>query len=207
MSVARKLTSGLAALAMAVGGSVAMAGAATAAPAQPTGQLDSASLGTDSLGLGSSFGSVGPLGMIDTQSLGIGKDAAGLEIVENDGQRMRVRVHNPEGFFGLCTPVMVEAGQAASLLVDPEALLKGGTGITTFNPINLQGTWNSIGYPAEGIHVLAVVCAGLGASDMSMTLVAIPGTTAGSLEGMFGLGSTIGSLGLQSVEGSIRGIS
>ena len=195
---------------MAVGGSVAMAGAATAAPAQPgTGQLDSASLGTDSLGGGSSFGSVGPLGMIDTQSLGIGKDAASLEIVENDGGQVRVRVEDPSGLLTGCAPVMAEPAQAIRLISEPvDALLDGGAGITLFHPFNIfTDTWDSMSHPAEGIHLLAVVCEGINAPNTSYTLVPVPGTTMGSIEGMFDLGSAIGSLGLQSVEGSIRGIS
>lgn len=177
--------------------------AAGVVDAGATGVAADGSLDAGSLGLGSAIGSVGPLGVVDTQSLGIGKDAADLEIVQNDGKVMRVKVHNPKGFTGVCTPVMADASRSVELISDPESLLKGGTGITLFHPFNFQGTWNSVGYPAPGIHALAVVCGGLGASDMSVTLVPVPGTTLGSMEGMFDFGSTIGSAMLGSVGGSL----
>lgn len=182
-----------------------LAASAAADPGEGAGTVSAGAVGAagsgDVLGLGSAIGSVGPLGKVDTGSLGIGKNAAGLEIVQNDGKMMKLKVHNPKGFTGVCTPAMADAAQSVKLISDPAALLKGGPGITLFTPPIplISSTWNSIGYPKDGIHTLAVICLGVGDADLSVTVLPVPGTTMGSVEGMVDFGSVVGGAMLGSL--------
>lgn len=146
---------------------------------------------------GVSLGSTGSLGNSDTGSIGIGTNAPTLTTTQ-DGNKISIKVDNPDGYVGLCTPVSIEAAQAARILADPGAILSGGPGIHLYLPPVplLSDKWTAT--VPDGAYINLGICAGLGAgglADMAVQVMLVP-TGFGSVTSAIDLGSAVGSLGL-----------